>query len=200
MHPQTARRFPRGVDLGRGPIRTSRAAPQSLLQRDQKPFESRKHPSLGGDHQDGRDRLIVQEGQRIALERVFSNRMMTSLIVDHPYRCVPDPLCEAQAYDFRSHRVSLVAQDEQISQARQPIRIDRVDKFKLALRRRLAAGRLAGRSLEVLTVTRRKPADNEGESSVQSMESASRRRRYRRCRPAERSDLFGSRAARRPRK
>ena len=95
---------------------------------------------------------------------------MTSLIVDHPDRCVPDPLCEAQAYGFRSHRVSLVAQDEQISQTRQPVGIKRVDELKLAPRRGLAAGRLAGRSLEVLTVTRRKPADNEGESAVQSME------------------------------
>jgi hypothetical protein len=133
-------------------------------------FDSCKHPSLGGDHQDRRDRLIAQEGQRIALECVLSNRMMAPLIVDHPNRCVPDPLCEAQAYGLRCRRVSLVAQDEQISQARQPIRIDRVDEFKLALRRRLAAGRLAGPSLEVLTVTGRKPADNEGESAIQSME------------------------------
>jgi len=68
------------LNLGCGPIRISRAAPQSLLQRDQKPFDSRMHPSLGGDHQGGRHRLIAQEGQRIALECVFSNRMMAPLI------------------------------------------------------------------------------------------------------------------------
>ena len=99
--------FPAELNLGRGPIRTSRVAPQSVPQRDQKPFDSSKHPSLGGDHRDGRDRLIAREGQCIALERVFSNRMMAPLIVDHPYRCVPDPLCEAQAYGLRSHRYSL---------------------------------------------------------------------------------------------
>ncbi|HEV3119874.1 MAG TPA: hypothetical protein VGY58_22635, partial [Gemmataceae bacterium] len=64
------------LNSGCGPIRISRAAPQSLL---------RSSAS-------------------------FSNRMMAPLIVDHQYRCVPDPLCEPQAYGFRSHRVSLVAQ------------------------------------------------------------------------------------------
>jgi hypothetical protein len=55
-------------------------------------------------------------------------------------------LCEAQAYGFRSHRVSLVAQDEQISQARQQVRIKRVDELKLALKKKdlaLAALRAA---------------------------------------------------------
>ena len=50
------------------------------------------------------------------------------------------------------------------------VRIERVDEIKLALRRRLAAGRPAGRSLEVLTVTRCKPADDKSERAVQSME------------------------------
>jgi hypothetical protein len=125
--------------------------------------------------------------------------MMAPLIVDPPYRCAPDPSCEARAYCFRSHRVSLVAQNEQISQARQPIRIKRVDELELALSRRLAAGRLAGRSLEVLTVTRRKPADNEGRERGPIYGAASRRRGRLHCRPAERSDLFGDRAERRPR-
>jgi hypothetical protein len=71
--------FPWELNLGRGPIRTSGTAPQSLLQWHQKSFDYRRHPSLGGDHQDGRDRLIVQEGQRITLECVFSNRMMAPL-------------------------------------------------------------------------------------------------------------------------
>ena len=42
--------FPGELNLARGPIRTSRAAPRSLPQRDQTPSDSRKHPSLGRDH------------------------------------------------------------------------------------------------------------------------------------------------------
>jgi hypothetical protein len=75
-------------------------------------LNSNKFLALGIKYQLRRDRLISQKGQHVTFKCIFSNRMVTTFVINHPDRSVPDSIRETSANCFRSDGISLVPENQ----------------------------------------------------------------------------------------